>query len=68
MAVKVCIIISFLYMYLSVRFHYLSSSRSVVVSQPEDVRVRQDLGVSSPPQIIFSSMLWKNVGNGRSGS
>ena len=37
---------------------YLLSSRSVVVSQPAEVRVRQDLGVSSPPQIIFFSMLW----------
>ena len=55
-------------MYLSVRIYYLSSSRSVVVSQPEDVRVRQDLGVSSPPQIIFSSMLWYHLLSGRSGS
>ena len=48
-------------MYLSVRFYYLLSSRSVVVCQPEDVRVRQDFRTSPvypPPQIIFFSMLW----------
>ena len=50
-------------MYLSVRFYYLLSSRSVVVSQPEDVRVRQDVPVygvlvSPPPQIISFSLLW----------
>ena len=57
-------------MYLSVRFYYLSSSRSVVVSQPEDVRVRQDLRVrvALPPQIIFFSMLWAPLTSGRSGS
>ena len=55
-------------MYLSVRFYYLSSSRSVVVSQPEDVRVRQDVGVASPPQIIFFSMLCRYLLSGRSGS
>ena len=55
-------------MYLSVRFYYLSSSRSVVVSQPAEVRVRQDEGVQSPPQIIFFSMLWKDLLSGRSGS
>ena len=55
-------------MYLSVRLYYLLSSRSVVVSQPEDVRVRQDVRVYCPPQIIFSSMLWSHLLSGRSGS
>ena len=63
-----CIIISFLYMYLSVRFYYLSSSRSVVVSQPAEVRVRQDVLVPSPPQIVFFSMLCPYLQYGRSGS
>ena len=55
-------------MYLSVRFYYLSSSRSVVVSQPAEVRVRQDVGVSSPPQITIPSMLCRYLLSGRSGS
>ena len=55
-------------MYLSVRFYYLSSSRSVVVSQPAEVRVRQDVLVPSPPQIIFFSMLCPYLLSGRSGS
>ena len=55
-------------MYLSVRSYYLSSSRSVVVSQPAEVRVRQDVGVLSPPQIILSSMLCPTLLSGRSGS
>ena len=59
------------YMYLLVRSYYLYSSRSVVVSQPEDVRVRQDVRVvvvSLPPQIIFFSMLCRYLLSGRSGS
>ena len=55
-------------MNLSVRSYYLSSSRSLVVSQPAEVRVRQDVGVPSPPQITIPSMLWRNSPYGRSGS
>ena len=63
-----CIIISFLYMYLSVRFYYLSSSRSVVVSHPEELRVRQEVRVASPPQIVFFSMLCQDLVSGSTGS
>ena len=66
-----CIIISFLYMYLSVRSYYLSSSRSVVVSHPEELRVRQEVRVeveNVPPQIVFLSMLCQYLLSGRSGS
>ena len=55
-------------MYLSVRFYYLSSSKSVVVSQPAEVRVRQDVLVYRPPQITISSMLCPYLLSGRSGS
>ena len=55
-------------MYLSVRSYYLSSSRSVVVSQPAEVRVRQDVRVFRPPQTTFPSMLWTFLLSGRSGS
>ena len=66
-----CIIISFLYMYLSVRSYYLPSSRSVVVSHPEELRVRQEVRmevVADPPQIVFFSMLCRYLLSGRSGS
>ena len=66
-----CIIKSFLYIYLSVRSYYLSSSRSVVVSHPEELRVRQEVWVevvSHPPQIVFFSMLCPYLLSGRSGS
>ena len=65
-----CIIISFLYKYLSVRSYYLCSSRSVVVSHPEELRVRQDVlvVVDHPPQIMFFSMLCPSLLSGRSGS
>ena len=55
-------------MYLSVRFYYLPSSRSVVLSHPAEVKVRQDVLVTTPPQIFFPSMLWSHLLSGRSGS
>ena len=66
-----CIIISFLFMYLLVRSYYLFSSRSVVVSHPEELRVRQEVRVevvSCPPQIVSFSMLCQYLLSGRSGS
>ena len=63
-----CITVSFLYMYLSVRSYYLLSSRSVVVSHPEELRVRQEEVGSAPPQTVSFSMLCPNLLSGRSGS
>ena len=46
-------------------------SRSVVVlSQPESVRVRQDVLVSEiyPPQSVFTFWVWERLTSGKSGS
>ena len=51
-------------------YYYLPSSRVVVVSQPASVSWRQDVWVSleSPPHTSISSMVWKDLLAGRSGS